>query len=289
MSRPPTGTGGALPSSQVAKSATSFQNEQMTNWRETFKTFKMPAPNVGTPFNKEWLAGFTQANADRSNALLLKSDRAQQSLRTYYPYTYVIPEEERWKVQQAVGTVGDGVVPAFGALNQYMGKALLGEDFFQWQLDENKRQLGLEFEAFVINNMDISTLLKKEYWKKKMPEYYEKVMAGGRKCLFEELRMGKIFLEGPASESDWKFLYNKLVQQNELPSSRGGVQALPLPPTYNSYTDLPGQRAINERNANSQNLISLNVANTLQEEQGDAPYFYPDGSQLQNRYNRDFA
>lgn len=275
------GLGGALPQRPVIQAAQEFQNAQMRDWSQRYRTLVTPRPpDTGIPFDETWFKSFQTLRPDVAKAANMHMAYAKSlGLTRYYPYTFVIPEEQRYNIQRAVtdesGIAGMPVGLSPDGTESSVGMNFLGKEYWDFLAKELERQRAKEFDEFVIDNMDISTLVKKDYWKKRMPAYYQKVIRGGQMKLEKNFRLGRIMLEGPQSTDDWLFLYNNLVNpmQSGLDSGEWGVPAPPLPQdTQQTAQELPSTRSVAQNNVTDE--MSYNTNNEIAREGNFPPLYY---------------
>lgn len=246
------GTGGALPKPSRYERAVRFHEDLNSNWRKNFKTIPIIAPKTGVPFSSDWL---TNQNQFVKDEVKLYEVEGKKNLQRIYPYTHVLPQEERYKIQADMMKPGTPLAYAPDGSGMIMGKAYAGPEFFDYKAQELKRGLALAYDQWKLNQIDISTLVKKEYWAKKDPVLYQKVMEGGRRNLELEFKKGLILLEGPKTEADWKFLYEHVIHP-KYGAAISQPYSTPTPP-------LPGMFSYGRKNM----LNTNNGPDTIQDNQ----------------------
>lgn len=226
--------GGILPNAQRLHQAEAFQASQFANWKKNFKTLQINPPSTGMPFNPQWVGNLPDAPRI---AMLTNMVKSRIALNRMYPYTHVLEDEQKYNIQKNY-VDQNGVARSYGS-NDPMGKVMVGSEFFDYANAAYNRDLAGEFDTFVMNNMDLTDLVKKEYWKNKLPGYYEKVMKGVEMKMEDDFKASRILLRGPQDDEEWLFLYRYYVNPTELntptminPPNRPKT---PLPPKFDLF------------------------------------------------------
>lgn len=187
------------------------------------KTNQLYRPDIRA-FNSDWIGQQPlpiQGNITGGETATLTK------LTERYPFTYTIPDEKKWNVRRRftddkgnamligrdrgrVWEGGVGLVP--GEFNT-VGKVMLDESYFDFVQREMEREEADAFKCFVFNNMDISTPVKKEYWKKRCPDLFEELKIGLTKKIADEFTEAIIGLNGPQNEEDYEWLWKNVVQK----------------------------------------------------------------------------
>lgn len=221
----------SLPKDSRLKKAQAFQARQYADWKHNFRTLMLTPPQTGAPFNPEWLL---KLPVGAKSYMGTKSDEIRSRLNFYYPYTHVLKGDENYGIRKNY-VDEQGIARAYDDQSATLGKVHLGPEFWDYANESYNRKLAQEFDQFVMNNMDISTLLKKQYWKKVLPGYYDKLIQGCENQMKKDFRASQIFLKGPQNEEDWEFLYNYIMYQQysvEGTELTGSVPTPILPPDW---------------------------------------------------------
>lgn len=172
------------------------------------------------PVGQEW-ATSSEPTTEEKNNIRNNLTEARKNLQQRYPWTYTIPEEKKFNVirrytdQQGRALLLDGQTNiGTGEENPVLGQAYVGPEYFEFVQKEMEREEAMDFKAFCYNNMDISTPLKKEYWKAKCPELFQELIDALKMRQLLEFRKALICLEGPKGEDDFEFVYQNFVKPN---------------------------------------------------------------------------
>jgi hypothetical protein len=243
------------------QAAVNLANSRRQQWAQEYRTLQQPAQTgymggvkIGSIFNSDWMNN--GATSTQSNAITEVRENLEKTVNQRYPFTYVIPEEEKYHIQRRF-TNDDGqalsmdrytgVDPA--AMNSTMGQVFLGPEYFDYAAKEMERDQAVKFKTWVLNNMDISSLLKKEYWKKRAPVLYQELISALLKKQAQELKLSMLNLVGPDNEADWEYVYTHMVQPElyNKPMQADGSTAptvLPYPQSTSIQNNANGLRTL---------------------------------------------
>lgn len=176
-------------------------------------------PSDVFPTGQEW--AIESASIEEKNDIRKNLSGVRRDLNQRYPWTYNIPEEKKFNVirrytdSQGRALLLDGQTDiGAGNNNPVLGQAYVGPEYFEFIQKEMEREEAMAFKAFCFNNMDISTPLKKEYWKKKSPELFQELIDALKMKQLLAFRKALICLEGPKGEDDFEFVYQNFVKPN---------------------------------------------------------------------------
>lgn len=193
------------------------------------------------PMNEDW--AINSASEQQTRNISKSMTKVRRDLTQRYPWTYNIDEEKKFNVirrytdEQGRARLLDGRTNIGADDNSIVGQAYVGPEYFEFVQKEMEREEAMAFKAFCYNNMDISTPLKKEYWKAKCPELFQELIDALKMKQLLDFKKALIALEGPKGEADFEFVYKNFVNpdiyaQNIDPNKQYPPQApttLPFP------------------------------------------------------------
>lgn len=195
------------------------------------------------PVNTDWLLG--HSTKTQFDNVYKQTNKVRDEFKQLYPFTYPIPEEKKFNVIRrytdeqgqarlldGTTTLGDNTYGTPG-YNPVLGQVYLGPEYFEFVQKEMEREEAMAFKAYIFNNMDISTPLKKEYWKKKNPELFQELIDALKLRRMVELEKDLIALEGPQGEEDFRAIYAHFVRPDLYAKPLNATESFPpqLPTT----------------------------------------------------------
>lgn len=251
------------------RSGKELDKREQASWNKAYSTLKSgPLPTSkmtgATPsfmYLKKPVRAVNQGDnvretIDRDN-INAGHERVRQDLDTRYPFTYPIPQEKKWNLRDRfVSEEGQALFPApnmsasqtaTGRDLPSVGKVFVPESYwdYQWQLYE--REEVEAFKDFCFAQMDISTPVKKEYWKKRCPALFKELVQGLVLKRQKEYNLDMLDLFDPQTIDDFQYLYDNMVKPDLYAKdmeNKGilGAQNPPAPTTLpfpqNKATDL---------------------------------------------------
>lgn len=126
------------------------------------------------------------------------------------PFTYDIPEEKRWasrarfvdKDGLAKPIVDDSLIG-----NQTLGRANVPDEYWDFMVKEMDREEAQQFKLFMFGQMESDNPVKKAYWKRNNPIYYQEMQNGIQEKLKRDFLEQTILLHSPQNEKQFNWLY----------------------------------------------------------------------------------
>lgn len=147
-----------------------------------------------------------------ANNLLQSAETARIAQSSMYPFTYDIPDRDYWE-SRARYTDEDGMA-LYPDQKSVMGKVFVGPEYFDYIRRINEREEAIKFQEWVLNQLDISTPVKKDYVKRRFPHLFDLILQGQAKNLREKFTKDMVLLMGPKTIEDWRYVYNNIVKKD---------------------------------------------------------------------------
>lgn len=219
------------PNAGAQRQAGKMRQQDDNRFKQRVAELTTQPPDIRIPFSDFW---FDQLDPTRKDYIRGEQAKSEEGLMTRYPFTYPIPGDQKYKIMSnyvkddgtVMGPMGSGVI----------GKAFASPEYYEYLARRRDRTLAVRFKEFVFNNMDISDLIKKEYWRTRMPLYYNELIRGMQLVGKLKQRRNSIMLLGPGinaetlaysnkqKDDDWKFLYDLMVQPDVLWDNAQGLE-----------------------------------------------------------------
>jgi hypothetical protein len=178
------------------------------------KVLKTPELNQGGfqplfPFNREW---FDDQKPSTRRVITEEVEKTNKALTRRYPFTYIADPnaEKKFAVRSRFVDEKGRAINIQDQPGNKMGLAYLPPEYFQWRMDQMKKDEAEQFKVWVFNQMDISTPVKKEYWKKRCPELFDELMEATAHEYERAYMTSMIELYSPQTEDEFLWLYNNV-------------------------------------------------------------------------------
>lgn len=210
------------------------------------------------PYNPQW-ENSTSTDASDIRNIQSSLGHSRNNLKYRYPFTYTIPEEKKWNLHRRFTDERGNALPIDrDPVRGVMGKVMLGPDYFAFVNKMMQKEEAEAFKCFCYNQMDISTPVKKAYWKKRCPELYQELVDGLFKKMSIRFKEDTINLLGAENEQDYEWLWENVVKKQLYTTDyfdanvrgQGGqvMQYPPQAPTTKPYPQGEIDLATNTRN-----------------------------------------
>lgn len=122
------------------------------------------------------------------------------------------PQDEQYQIQKNLVNPATGVVPG-------VGMALAGPDFFAYAQRKDQMQMLANYQAWVMQQADLTKPESQAWWFEKFPWMKEKRIEEINRIADLQKRSAEISVSGAQSDEDWFFIY--LVKQGyiEIPDT----------------------------------------------------------------------
>lgn len=162
--------------------------------------------------NKEWVEGGERHRL--AEQAVEDVDKRRKDFHLTRPYSYQIPQEQQQNIAKFYTTEKGRLVSDAGTL----GQRFVGPEEMKFYQAEYERALVTDFDNWVMKWIwdQCTTPVKREYWKKREPEYWARIMQGMRNDLEANYEIDKILLNDPQNDEDWLKLYMSVYDKNRL-------------------------------------------------------------------------
>lgn len=202
-------------------------------------------------------------NSGEMYNLELINQQNVDALTSRLPFTYTIPEEEKFVIRRRfTDDLGNAKFDFMGK-NQAVGKVMLSPEYWDFVIKEMEREEAMALKTFIFNTMlkDFDRPTGKKYWKKRCPELFQELKDALKAKAANQYRKACIALDEPQNEDDFKFVYDQFVHPNIYATVQSMPDTIP-----NDMYDPQGW-------PNSQNIQKYGVYNTFGSNiEGNNPY-----------------
>lgn len=139
-------------------------------------------------------------------------------------------EDEKYAIQKKVISAGGAQSIATGVVPG-MGQVIVGDEYFNYLRRKMKQTQLAEFETFIMENAELDSPEKAEWWYDHFPFILDKKMAVVNYQSKLQKKAAEVQLVGPKSVEDWEFLF--MLKNGLIEISKQPVHLLPADTTYN--------------------------------------------------------
>lgn len=190
----------------------------------------------------------------------IATDQTRKSLNFLYPYTYDLPDREYWETRAKYTNEKGQALYVDEDPKAVMGQTFVGPEYYDYVRRLQERQEALAFQTWIINQLDFSNPVKKDYVRRRYPQLFEFMVRGEEKKMRDKFTKEMILLKGPRSIEEFRYIYNNVVKSDLYTPPLLSIDALNIQTDYPPALPAP---VVNNRlySTNAQRKAAGNIVN----------------------------